>query len=245
MLPSRRTPPREAAVESTVASLITSAEQGDAQAAEALFAALYAELHRMAERRIARDGRHLTLGATTLLHETYLSMAQREAAFPDSGRFMAYAARVMRALIVDYVRRRRAQKRGGQLELTPLEDDVAAAAEDQELVRLSEAVDALAQLDPALAQVVDLRCRGGAAARLAGRGRPLPARAARRSRRRPRQGDAQARRRSLRVGRRDGRRPAPLPGERAGERQRRLAGVPRASSCGGTGLRWPRGPLSS
>jgi RNA polymerase sigma factor (TIGR02999 family) len=144
-------------VETTVASLITSAESGDPQAAEALFTLLYGELHRMAERRIARDGRYLTLGTTTLLHETYLGMAQRDAAFPDRARFMGYAARVMRCLVVDYVRRRQARKRGGEFELTSIDGDVSAAPEDPGVARLSEAVDALTQLDPQLAQVVDLK----------------------------------------------------------------------------------------
>lgn len=146
------------AVEPTVASLIASAEHGDAQAADALFAALYAELHRMAGRRLARDGRHLTLGTTTLLHETYLGMAQRDAAFPDHARFMAYAARVMRTLVIDHMRRRGARKRGGGVEITALDTDVPAAVEaGADLAPLGEAIDALAQVDPLLAQIVDLK----------------------------------------------------------------------------------------
>jgi RNA polymerase sigma factor (TIGR02999 family) len=145
-------------VEPTVASLIASADQGDTQAADALFTALYAELHRMAGRRLARDGRHLTLGTTTLLHETYLGMAQRDAAFPDEARFMAYAARVMRTLVIDHMRRRGAQKRGGDVEVVALETDVPdAVAAGVDLERLGEAIDGLAQLDPLLAQVVDLK----------------------------------------------------------------------------------------
>jgi RNA polymerase sigma factor (TIGR02999 family) len=145
-------------VEPTVASLIASADQGDTQAADALFTALYAELHRMAGRRLARDGRHLTLGTTTLLHETYLGMAQRDAAFPDQARFMAYAARVMRTLVIDHMRRRGAQKRGGDVEVVALETDVpGAVAAGVDLERLGEAVEALARLDPPLAPVVDLK----------------------------------------------------------------------------------------
>lgn len=145
-------------MEPTVASLIESAEQGDAQAADALFVTLYAELHRMAGRRLARDGRHLTLGTTTLLHETYLGMAKGDAAFPDHARFMAYAARVMRTLVIDHMRRRGARKRGGDFEITALDTDVpAAVAGGADLDRLGEAIDALAKLDPLLAQIVDLK----------------------------------------------------------------------------------------
>jgi RNA polymerase sigma factor (TIGR02999 family) len=100
------------------------------------------------------------LGTTTLLHEAYLNMAGRDgAAFPDRGRFMGYAARVMRGLIIDYARQRRAQKRGGQFEIGPLDgDEVAApAGEHRELARIGAAIDELAEVDAQLAQVVDLR----------------------------------------------------------------------------------------
>jgi RNA polymerase sigma factor (TIGR02999 family) len=123
-----------------------------------LFAMLYSDLHRMARRQLCRGGRDMTLGTTTLLHEAYLDMAGRRSAFPDQGRFMAYACRVMRTLIIDHVRNRKAQKRGGLFEITSLEVEVADAnAEADELARIGAAVDALAAVDPLLAQVVDLR----------------------------------------------------------------------------------------
>ncbi len=141
-----------------ISSLILSAEGGDASASDALFTTLYAELHRMAERQLARNARDMTLGTTTLLHETYLDMAQRENVFPDRNRFMAYAARVMRTLIIDYVRSRKARKRGGDFEITSLSDDAGVArGEEKDLAKLGEAVDDLSQVDPLLAQVVDLK----------------------------------------------------------------------------------------
>ena len=143
----------------SISSLIASAERGDRSAVDALFATLYAELHRLARRQLARQGGGVTLGATTLLHEAYLDIAGRDgAAFPDRARFMGYAARVMRGLIIDYARRRQAQKRGGGFEITALGGDVADAGADAgELARIGEALDELAALDPALAQVVDLK----------------------------------------------------------------------------------------
>jgi RNA polymerase sigma factor (TIGR02999 family) len=146
-------------VEPSLSSLIASAEGGDRSALDALFAALYSELHRLARRQLSRGRDGTSLGPTTLLHEAYLDMADREgAAFPDRGRFMAYAARVMRGLIIDYARRRQAHKRGGQFEIAPLEEDVAdPAADHRELVRLSDALDELAAVEPLLAQVVDLK----------------------------------------------------------------------------------------
>lgn len=146
-------------MEPTISSLIVSAEGGDSSAASALFATLYAELHRLASRQLARNASDMTLGTTTLLHEAYLDMAGREGTvFPDRGRFMAYAARVMRTLIIDHVRSRKARKRGGGFEITSLPSEVAdPAAEGRELVRISEALDGLAAVDPVLAQVVDLK----------------------------------------------------------------------------------------
>ena len=143
----------------TVASLITSAERGDPAAAEALFTALYAELRRLARAELSRRGSGVTLTATTLLHEAYLDISRREGAmFADRGRFMAYAARVMRGLIIDYARNRRAQKRGGQFEMTPLETTVEKrVADERELTEISDALDELAGVDPLLAEVVDLK----------------------------------------------------------------------------------------
>ncbi len=146
-------------MDASISSLIASAEEGDLTAADALFAALYSELHRLARRQLARSASHMTLGTTTLLHEAYLRMAERESAiFPDRGRFMAYAARVMRGLIIDYVRSRRAQKRGGEFTLVSLTGDVSdPSVDDKELTRISDALDELATMEPLLAQLVDLK----------------------------------------------------------------------------------------
>jgi RNA polymerase sigma factor (TIGR02999 family) len=145
-------------VDPTLSSLIVSADRGDPAAADALFSALYAELHRMAQRQLARNASDMTLGATTLLHEAYLDMAQRDRVFPDRGPFMAYAARVMRTLIIDYVRSRKAGKRGGAFHITALEADPAdPAGEADELTRIGDGIDELARIDPVLAQVVDLK----------------------------------------------------------------------------------------
>jgi RNA polymerase sigma factor (TIGR02999 family) len=146
-------------MEPLLSSLIVSAEGGDPSATDALFTALYSELHRMARRQLARSASDLTLGTTTLLHEAYLDMAGRESTvFPDRGRFMAYAARVMRGIVIDYARSRKAHKRGGEFEITSVGSDVADPAADvQELTRISEALDELATMEPLLAHVVDLK----------------------------------------------------------------------------------------
>jgi RNA polymerase sigma factor (TIGR02999 family) len=146
-------------VSSALSTLVAAAEQGHPGASDALFTAMYAELHRMATRELARRGAGVTLGATTLLHEAYLDIAKREGtAFPDRARFMGYASRVMRGLIIDYARRRQAQKRGGQFEITSIATDVAEAVPDAgDLSKLSDALDELEATDARLARIVDLK----------------------------------------------------------------------------------------
>lgn len=150
--------PSDRGPEPSIGALVASADAGDGQAAQTLFASLYDELRRVAARELRRQG-GMSLSASTLLHEAYLAMAEREGVtFPDRARFVAYAARVMRGLIIDHVRSRMAQKRGGQFELTALETDPGIAGPDPvELSALSEALDELADVEPLLAQVVDLR----------------------------------------------------------------------------------------
>jgi len=142
----------------SISTLIDLAEQGDEVSAGKLFTQLYAELHRLAKRQLARQG-EISISATTLIHETYLDMAEQEGqSFPDRGRFMAYAARVMRGLIIDHVRNRLAIKRGGAFELTSLTTDVGeVTSDDQELTRMSHALDELARVDSSLSQIVDLK----------------------------------------------------------------------------------------
>jgi RNA polymerase sigma factor (TIGR02999 family) len=125
-----------------------------------LFAALYDELHRLAERQLRRNGGGGTLSTTTLVHEAYLDMCQRSGAeFPDRARFIGYAARAMRGIVIDYVRYSRAAKRGGgafEITLTGNLDLPTQQNAAEELERLSEALDELARLEPSLAEIVDL-----------------------------------------------------------------------------------------
>jgi RNA polymerase sigma factor (TIGR02999 family) len=127
--------------------------------ADALFNDLYSELHRLARRELNRQGSLAGLGVTTLVHEAYLSISAKTGiAFADRGRFMGYAARVMRGLIIDDVRRRRAQKRGGLVDITTLRTFHAESVADPvALVRISDALDELARIEPELAEVIDLK----------------------------------------------------------------------------------------
>jgi RNA polymerase sigma factor (TIGR02999 family) len=143
----------------TLEPLIRSADAGDAKAREQLFASLYDELRRIAQRELRKRGQSLTLGATTLLHEAYLNISDRDGvAVADRARFLAYAARAMRGLVIDYARARQALKRVGEFEITSMPTEAPdAAADHHELERIGEAVGALEAIDPDLAQVVDLK----------------------------------------------------------------------------------------
>ena len=141
-------------------ALIRRADQTDREAIDRLFAVLYEELHRLAEHNLRRAGSALTLGTTTLLHEAYLNIAGRDnIAFAERSRFLAYASRAMRGLVIDYARSRRAKKRGREFEITLGTDEATAGQPTQqaaELERLGEALDELGELEPALAELVDL-----------------------------------------------------------------------------------------
>lgn len=153
--------PNPDGMDTSIAALIRDAEAGDRTAADRLFTALYDDLHRLAERQLVRNGNQLTLGTTTLLHEAYINIADRSgASFPDRAHFLAYAARAMRGLIIDYGRQRRAQKRGGEFHITSIDDAVPMVAADAngtvQLEALGEALEGLSRLDPPLAELVDL-----------------------------------------------------------------------------------------
>lgn len=145
-------------MEATLSELIETAERGDQSAADALFSALYTELHRVAKRELARQGVPVSLSATTLLHQAYIELAAKDGvAFPDRARFMAYASRVMRGLIIDHARNRGAQKRGGQFHITSTGSALEQPADDRELMRIGETLDELAKVDAPLAEIVDMK----------------------------------------------------------------------------------------
>jgi len=150
-------------VDHTISELILSAEGGDRSAADALFAALYDELHRLARRQLARKAPDLALGTTTLLHEAYLRLLRTGPGTVDSrDAFFRLMAAEMRRRLIDHARRRLAEKRGGRVPHEPLGSSVAAAVfdpeDDDELpARLDRALAELDKLFPRAARVVQLK----------------------------------------------------------------------------------------
>ena len=137
---------------------------GDTEARNALFAAAYAELHRLARARLRDGGRNTLLDTTCLVHEAYLRFVTAgELRAEDRRAFFAYASEVMRSVIVNSVRERIAQKRGGDRRRLTLSTQLAAnVAEDEEtILKVHEALEALAQADARSAQVALMRYFGG------------------------------------------------------------------------------------
>jgi RNA polymerase sigma factor (TIGR02999 family) len=124
---------------------------------DVLFSTLYSELHRLARRQLAGQFIPARFGATTLLHEAYLNMANG-ASFPDRARFMAYASRVMRGLIIDHARARKSAKKGGAYHITAVTlDNLASPIDARELALINDALEELTTVEPELATLVDLK----------------------------------------------------------------------------------------
>jgi len=146
----------------TFAEIARPTEIGAPQARDQLFISLYDALRQMARRELRR-GAGASLTPTTLLHETYLNLSQRDSlAFSGRGQFMVYAARAMRGLIVDYLRNRHAQKRGGNFSITSLPAELPHAPEELHgqtlrIDDLKDALESLEKIDVRLAECVDLK----------------------------------------------------------------------------------------
>jgi len=138
---------------------------GDAAARDALFAAAYAELHRLAQGRLRHGGRNTLLDTTGLVHESYLRFAGAgKLRAEDRRAFFAYASRVMRSVILNSVRERIALKRGGG-DAQPAAAPRAAPSDlrgaEQTVLDVHEALEDLEQADPRLARIAEMRYFGG------------------------------------------------------------------------------------
>ncbi|HEV8210314.1 MAG TPA: ECF-type sigma factor [Vicinamibacterales bacterium] len=148
----------------SLTELIQKVADGDLAARDDLFAAAYSELRKLARSRLRDGGRNTSLETTALVHESYLRFVKvGELRIEDRSAFFAYASRVMRSVIVDAVRERQAQRRGGDLSELTLDTQVAAElpSGEDEVLRVHEALLALEQAEPRLAQVVEMRYFGG------------------------------------------------------------------------------------
>jgi RNA polymerase sigma factor (TIGR02999 family) len=145
-----------------ITGLLAAWRAGDPGAVDALFPLVYRELRGIARRQLGRDAGQATLGATALVHEAYLKLVDHtQANVQDRHHFFAVAARAMRQILVDYVRRRRASKRGGgQVEALDT-DGVPVDAQVFELLAIDRALTRLETIDARLGQLVELRVFAG------------------------------------------------------------------------------------
>lgn len=146
------------------AQLLAAWRQGDPRAGDALFAMVYDDLRALARRQIGRLHGDQTLAPTVLVHEAYLKFAERSA--PDlvnRSHFLAVAARAMRHVVVDYVRRRQSQKRNPGAPVVGIDSEAAApdASSPIDLIAMNEALQQLEALDARQARIVELRFFGG------------------------------------------------------------------------------------
>jgi RNA polymerase sigma factor (TIGR02999 family) len=131
-----------------------------------LFATMYRELHGLAHSRLRDGGRDALLDTTALVHESYRKLSQAAGLeFPDRQRFLVYAGKVMRSVVVDLVRRRQAERRGGDLRHLTLTgeavEQAGVPAREKHILRVHEALEEMALLDERMTRVVEMRYFGG------------------------------------------------------------------------------------
>ncbi|MEM7582765.1 MAG: sigma-70 family RNA polymerase sigma factor [Acidobacteriota bacterium] len=146
-----------------VTRLLVDWSNGNQAAVDQLMPLVYDELHKLAESHMRRERREHTLQPTALVHEAYCRLIDQDRAhWHNRAQFFGIAAQQMRRILVDHARRRRYAKRQGSEHQISLEDAVISSpSRPTDLVALDDALEALAQLDPRMARVVELRIFGG------------------------------------------------------------------------------------
>ena len=147
-----------------LSSLLEKATPDDPRACDALVAELYGELRALAHAKLRRQPELTLLDTTVLVHESYLRLSKSGAVpLEHKGRFLAYAARVMRSVIVDAVRERSAVRRGSGENPVTLGTDVPAPgdARESEILGVHQALEQLARIDERMVSVVEMRYFGG------------------------------------------------------------------------------------
>lgn len=142
-----------------ITELLVSISKGNQMGYNQLFPMVYEELKLIARNQLNSEYHKHTLCKTELIHETYLKMIdQSQVDFNNRTHFYAIAARCMRQLLVDYARKKNAQKRGGEKRDLPLNEDIIDIKKHaQQIIDLDEYLTELGELDERLAKIVELR----------------------------------------------------------------------------------------
>ena len=146
-----------------VTQLLVAWGNGDQAARDQLMPLVYAELHRLAHRHIKKERPGHTLQTSALVNEAFVRLVdQRDVHWQSRAHFFGIAAQMMRRILVDYARKRRFAKRGGnQLQVSLNEELVAANQRSAEVVLLDDALTQLAEIDERKSKVVELKFFGG------------------------------------------------------------------------------------
>jgi RNA polymerase sigma factor (TIGR02999 family) len=145
-----------------ITDLLLQLREGSPEVRDQLFRVVYGELRRVASRQLRSERSGHSLGTTGLVHEAYLKLAdQTRVQWQDRAHFYCVASRAMRRILVDYARRYRAQRRGGELQRVSLEEDASVSERGETLLALDQALERLATLNQRLSQVVECRYFGG------------------------------------------------------------------------------------
>jgi RNA polymerase sigma factor (TIGR02999 family) len=145
-----------------VPALLAAVERGEPHALEALVAAVYPELKRLAHLQLAKERAGHTLNTTAIVHEAFLRLASGNNSWADRGHFLRAASTVMRHLLVDHARKRSAGKRGAGRPPMTLEDERCASQDDSlAVLALDDAIKDIAKIDPRLEQIIECRYFAG------------------------------------------------------------------------------------
>lgn len=154
----------------TVTRLLQQVQTGDSEAIDRLFAVVYDTLRALAHRQREQWQGDYTLNTTAIVHEAYLKLFdQKKSEWVSQAHFLSVASKAMRHILVDYARRRKAEKRGGSAPKVSLDEvrtpsgDVITITEEKadSLVALDHALERLAEIEPREAKVVECRFFGG------------------------------------------------------------------------------------
>lgn len=142
--------------------LLSNARRGDRAAVDELTTLVYKELRRIAESFLRSERPSHTLQATALIHEVYLRLLeQKNVDWGDKAHFLSIAARMMRRILVDYARKRRATKRGWNGQVTLNDDLHGRAFPIEDIIAVDEALERLRGLDERQAEIVEMKFFAG------------------------------------------------------------------------------------
>lgn len=145
-----------------VAALLAAVDAGDKQALEELVTLVYPDLKKLAHFQLAGERPNHTLNTTAIVHEAFVRLAGGQSAWTDRAHFLRAASKVMRHLLVDHARKRRAEKRGGGVDALELDEQRVESSDDSVAVlALDTALKDMATMDPRLESIVECRYFAG------------------------------------------------------------------------------------